>query len=728
MSKRKLLLGCICVGILTLFASCKKDPNELLADVIPEKDKTVVFMEYQKEDSVSYRMTDDAEVSAFLEQIGQLSAKPAKDWTNAQVTLPIYGIAVAQKVDDEAYEPQITYGYWSNGYWIASDGQAYKVKLPTEKIRKDYTWESENSFSSVTGLAKAGPLVSDAEGWRKELLTEAQPADSVPGLVTEAGIYGNTLTVTIDNQSKQGYMVEQYEYVLEVYLDEVWYEIPLAVWSRYERDDILMIPAGVKSTKRYSLSIYDSLPDGKYRLVTGSGENRESLVEFVLKQSVIPTPTEGPEIVRNLNGLAVIIGDTYSPEITPAPTNAQEEATRLYREDIMQTHNCTIGAKKVVDWEEMEEVYINSVQAGEPVAQVFELDYRFIAKPLSQGLFYDLATLDELGFDDRDHWYKWNGAVTKVMTKGEHVYGMRSTPMAPGGGILWNKRLFEEAGLNPNLPYDLVESGEWTWSKFEELCEELTRDTDGDGQTDVYAICSDSTNMLQCLVSSTGEDFIAVDKDGTIYNNSKSESVLGAMEYAAGLYEKGYEMSKPSDGTEDWYITAFREGKVAMQFTEEALCKPDAPYGENSMTDAVGFVVPPKPDGQEEYYTYVYGNVWVIPSCYDAEAAADIAFAYNLYTNLTPGYDELPDDYLEYYYADFSRGNETDERAVTETIRRYNDKKTANFLTRYLVDGLDIRDLTKNYPFTEKSPKECVEEVWDSWQILIDAANKGGVE
>ena len=160
-----------------------------------------------------------------------------------------------------------------------------------------------------------------------------------------------------------------------------------------------------------------------------------------------------------------------------------------------------------------------------------------------------------------------------------------------------------------------------------------------------------------------------------------------------------------------------------MQFAEEALCKQDAPYGENCMTDEIGFVVPPKPDGQEEYYTYVYGNVWVIPSCYDAETAADIAFAYNLYTNETPGYND-PASYQESYYSHFE-----DERACDETLPYYNDKRkdTVHFLTRYLVDGLDIQDLTKNYPFAEKTPEECVEEVWDSWQKLIDASNGEGI-
>ena len=443
------------------------------------------------------------------------------------------------------------------------------------------------------------------------------------------------------------------------------------------------------------------------------------------ESAVTPGVTAEPEEVRDLKGLEIIVGDTYSPEVTPEPTNAQEEATGKYREAMMGKYNYTILAKKVAEPEEMKETYIKSVTEGEPVAQVFELDYRDFAKPLSMGLFYDLASLDELGITDRERERKWNSAVKKVMTKGKSVYGMRSVvtePMEPGGGILFNKRLLAEAGIDPNLPYDLQATGEWTWSKFEEICERLTRDTDGDGQTDVYATCSDGTDTLQCLVSSTGKDFVAVAEDGIIYNNCLDEDVLGAMEFAAKLYEKGYEMPVQADA--DRHITAFQEGKAAMQFGEEALCKPDAPYGVNGMTDEIGFVVPPKPDGQEEYYTYVYGNVWVIPSCYDAETAADIAFAYNLYTNETPGYND-PIFYGELYENDFYRNGEYDERAIIETLSYYSErsKGTVNFLTRYLVDGLDIRDLTKHYPFADKTPEGCVEEVWDSWQELIDRGN-----
>ena len=436
-----------------------------------------------------------------------------------------------------------------------------------------------------------------------------------------------------------------------------------------------------------------------------------------------PLLTETPVKVRNLNGLQIIIGDTYSSEITPAPTNAMDQAISLYREDLRKMYNFTIGTKKVADWEEMEDVYINSVRDGKPVAQVFELDYRFLAKPMKMGLFYDLATLKEFDFTR----YKWDDTVTEVMTRGDSIYGMRATRIEAGGGLLWNKRLFKEAGLDPDLPYDLQECGEWTWSKFEELCSMLTRDTDEDGLIDVYATCSDGTDTLQCLVSSTGKDFLAVNEDGTIYNNCKDKDVLSAMEFAAELYKKGYEMPEPDDAAEDWQIAAFQNGKAAMQFGEEALCKPDAPYGENCMTDEVGFVVLPKPDGQKEYHTYVYGNVWVIPSCYDAETASDIAFAYNLYTEEVPGYDygvyDEPYEYDDYSY-DFYRSGKYDERVLKETLPLFHTGETANFLTCYLVDGFSIHDLTKHYPFRDSTPEECVEEVWDSWQELIDESNE----
>ena len=306
MGKKKILLCCILSGIMILFVSCGKKSNGLFADVIPEKDKMVTLLEYQREASVSFTMSDTEEVDRLLEQIDRLSVEPAKEWTNDLVTLPIYGIAVMQKPEGDALEAHITYGYWSNGYWVAADGQAYKMKLPVEKLKTDYAWEEEKPFSSIRGIAAVGPLVLDEKGWKKELLTEAQPAATIPGLVTTATKEGDTLTVSIDNQGESAYMGDKYDYVIEVCLDEVWYDLPFAVWGRFERGDVPWFEPGVKGTLSYSLDIYGSLPEGIYRLVTGSDERRESLVEFVLDSTAGKQP------------------ESLSPTATPAPTDIPE--------------------------------------------------------------------------------------------------------------------------------------------------------------------------------------------------------------------------------------------------------------------------------------------------------------------------------------------------------------------------------------------------------------------
>lgn len=459
---------------------------------------------------------------------------------------------------------------------------------------------------------------------------------------------------------------------------------------------------------------------------TGQGGTGTPSLTKKPETPITPIRTESPEEVRNLNGMRIIIGDTYSPEVTPVPENVQEQVIQQFRDEAMQKYNFTISSVKVADPEKMEEIYISSVENGEPVAQVFELDCRYLAKPMAKGLFYDLATLEELDFTNN----YWNDSVRKVMTKGNSIYGMRAERMEPCGGFFWNKRLFKEAGLDPNLPYDLQAVGEWNWTKLEEICKVLTCDKDGDGKTDVYGTCSDSMDTLQGLVTSTGKDFLAVDEDGMIYNNCKDDDVIKAMKFAAELYAKGYEMPRPADAEEDWHIRMFQQGKAAMQFGEESLCRPEGPYGAESMTDEVGFVSFPKPDGQKENYTYVYGTIWVIPSCYDKETAADIAFAFHQYMVKTQEreVDEMYtapyeyDDYASHFYRP-GVYSVYDERVCKETLPRYNDGETALFLTRYLVEGLDIGDLTKNYPFAERTPEECVDEVWESWQKLIDASN-----
>ena len=453
----------------------------------------------------------------------------------------------------------------------------------------------------------------------------------------------------------------------------------------------------------------------------GQGEQKQPEKEPVVTEpgtpTAAPTPTEvpGPTEIpyRDLGGVEIIIGNHFTPEdeITYMP---YVDPVEVYREEIMEKYNFHIDRECVAGWGEMEEAYIESVQAGTPIAQIFELDYRFVAQPMAKGLFYDLATLDELDFSEE----KWNDSVRELMTVGDSIYGMKAGVSEPAGGVIFNKRLFEEAGLDPNLPYDLQASGEWTWSKFEELCEILTRDTDGDGQTDVYATVSYGPSMIQTLVASAGTDFVKEDEEGMFHNNLESEEVTAAMNFALDLYWKGYEMPQPEGSFWNYYVDAFQQGKAAMQFEHVSMCGYTYNY---YMDDDVGFVMPPKPDGAEGYHSYLCDNIVVIPSCYDEETAGNIAYAYNLYTEMLSE-EEGGEGWQEEYYSWFC-----DDRPVEETIEYFVTGNCASQLKQTVVDRMDDvlgLELLWQYPFENTTPEAEIKKISEDWDAIIAKVNQ----
>jgi len=429
-----------------------------------------------------------------------------------------------------------------------------------------------------------------------------------------------------------------------------------------------------------------------------------------------PTPTEEPR--RDLGGMEIMIGDYRTLEKEFYYMIPEWNSLLWpYWTELEKKYNVRIREGLVTwSWDAGQE-YISSIEKGTPIAQVMRLDYKSVAEPLEKGMFYDLATLDELDFSEE----KWNDSVREHMTVGDSIYGMKIGVSESGGGVIFNKRLFEEAGLDPELPYDLQASGEWTWSKFEELCKILTRDTDGDGQTDVYATVSQGAATIQCLVASTGSGFVEKDENGRFYNNLESKEVTEALNFAVDLYKKGYEMPQPKDSQWDYFIPAFQGGKAAMQFNELENCKPKGYYGD-SMEDEIGFVMPPKPDGTENYHSYLCDDIVVIPSCYDEETAADIAYAYNIYTEiLIP--EEGGEGWKDSYYVRFD-----DERAVEETLQYFADVTNTKQLRESLVYGLgDVMgpDLLWLYPFKEVAPEAQIKEISEKWEALLEEANRG---
>lgn len=415
--------------------------------------------------------------------------------------------------------------------------------------------------------------------------------------------------------------------------------------------------------------------------------------------------------VIDLGGMEIIICDWWSSDWHDNIGNAETaaaEATEEYRLWLEETYNFTIKQVAATTWGDSPTQFTNIAMTGSEENYVWILRAGAYLQPMNAGLFYDLATLDCLDFTDD----KWNPIVMGLTTKGESIYAMRPEAAEPRKGIFFNKRLLAEAGVDPESLYDMQANGTWTWAAFEELLAKLHRDTDNDGIIDRYAMMSFSSHLLPAALVSNGVGFVMVDEDGKYYNAAETDAFLEAANWIMGLV-KTYEMPAPEGAEWNYFESAFINGEVAIQCHEDYFAGSLA-----NMEDDFGFVMFPKGPRADGYLYAPTDNVWVIPACYDAERAWKIAFAFNLFTNPTPGYGES-DDWKSGYYTKYR-----DDRAVDETIAMMRDGSTQFVWYTDLITGYDLGpDFIWDVYGQAMTPAEKAESMRGTWQAYIDAAN-----
>ena len=244
------------------------------------------------------------------------------------------------------------------------------------------------------------------------------------------------------------------------------------------------------------------------------------------------------------------------------------------------------------------------------------------------------------------------------------------------------------------MPYKLQEQGEWTWENFKKLCAQLTKDTDNDGITDVYATCSYGGEMLEQLLSSTGSQIVTIE-NGVFINNAESDMVQKAAAFAQELSLSGYELPRTADSFWNHHELAFTSGQAAMQFAKtDVLCDTYNSYAR--MTDELGFVCCPKMDDTVDYSMVSAGYVAVIPAFFDAKTASDIAFAYNLWTNPVPEDGSADFDWHSLY-----EGIAMDEKILSDTLPYYYEKNQGELPAHTLVTHDADTTFYYQVPFTD---------------------------
>ena len=375
----------------------------------------------------------------------------------------------------------------------------------------------------------------------------------------------------------------------------------------------------------------------------GGGSN-----ETTAPQETNPPATEAVEtepVVEepkyDFGGRVFRIGSYY--DMTPDPQeSALKEALAERIAYVEENYNCTIEFVKI-DGDYMAE-YVTSVLAGDPIVDIgYVITYRLLPALIEGGIAYPLSQLEALDLSE----YKWRGDVTEAGTyKGEQYMMLLKDPEIRYG-IFWNKTLFDRYGL-PNL-YELVENGEWTWDKFQEIAMNANQDLDQDGNIDIYGFNA-RESLPWCYMYSNGASVSTKTESGIEVDLSDAkvvEALTELQDFNANVtYRNAIDWS-----TEGWdaFITGFRDGKYFMCLEEFWISYSYLNAAEGGMADDWGWVPFPQGPSADGWSCYgkEFGARFILNGVENPE---EVALVYDLITDIAETeeeWDELLEDRLE---------------------------------------------------------------------------------
>jgi len=426
-------------------------------------------------------------------------------------------------------------------------------------------------------------------------------------------------------------------------------------------------------------------------------------------------PKAPAAIVKTIQAMGgVTIGNWFQDyEVDKVvPKSDYDEKLLDYRKRLLNENNIVIRTKEIATWGEISQVAATSIMAGKPAAQVFVLQPDWAMALYRQNLLYPVGDNKQVDLK-KTNVVDWNKNVTDTFTYNKKIYAFTD---GYGGSLhaavlVWNKRLFREAGLDPNLPYDLQKNGKWTWDEFLKICKQLTRDTNNDGKIDVYAMPRDlSTEILDAFVGSNGAEYVGKDaKTGKLVNMTNKPEFIEAVQFFIKLRDEKVMMDRPEGSEWNWHIPAFNDGKVAMRIDQHYIAHNDL----QNMKDDWGVVLPPKGPKAKNYVVFTDENVMVVPSTYNKDQVDAIMWAVQAW--LTPIDDNWKAPLYQMY---------RDRRAIDETWVLIRDPKLQQWKFHQHVPGLNRGGIAWEIWYHDGEAAQLIEAVSPQWNALIEDANE----
>ena len=421
-----------------------------------------------------------------------------------------------------------------------------------------------------------------------------------------------------------------------------------------------------------------------------------------------------PEVVDGIDfgGQTVYIYDWWSDANRKDAPSVEEQARYDYLDWLMETYNCKFINTAEGSYSTIADEMIKFCNAPDDSLRIYVLPANYVGAGMSNSFFAPWNNIDLIDLSDE----KWNGSVAQFMSKNGNVYGINVGKSEPRTLVYFNKRLLNEAGIDPESLYDMQADGTWTWDVFVDMIAKITRDVDNDGITDIYGLTGNSNYLYQMGVFSNGGSYFKFNDEGKLEIAINSNEAMEGLKWAKDLWmDYGFKM--PDDGEPNYYKDAFLDGYCAF-----CVHWAYAGFNDNSefvnMTDEYGAVAFPMGPKSDTYVTVVSDNVVVIPSLYDDETVRKLAFIYDMFTQPTPGFE---DD--EYSWVG-NKYNYTDDRAVDETYGMLREAEHCRTdISVYLGSENDVMGAPLLWKLNYGDPSELVDAAMPVWTTLCDAFN-----
>lgn len=169
------------------------------------------------------------------------------------------------------------------------------------------------------------------------------------------------------------------------------------------------------------------------------------------------------------------------------------------------------------------------VMAGKASADVFDVQLsmsRSLAKSKALANWLDSKTLD---------FSKVQNGGTQAITFGNKCYGIAlNGTSGVVAGIMYNKDLIAKYAPQYDLQ-KLYKQNKWDFDTFREVAKLCTRDTDGDGKTDIYGVTS-NTNIIGIMLTSNAGG-TALMKNGRVEATMCNDAGIAALEFCKTLFK-----------------------------------------------------------------------------------------------------------------------------------------------------------------------------------------------